>query len=106
MRGAVTQPRTRTWQILLDWFRPVAREASIVPQRIQAPYRAIDGMGPSNESGAEAVLVEEEAGHGDLLEFLAADLDPVPADPVFREELREQLWALVQDGTTARPKDH
>jgi hypothetical protein len=103
MRGAVTQPRI--WQTLLDWFRPVAREASITPQRIQAPYSAIDRTGPSNESGAEAVLVEE-AGHGDLLEFLAADLDPVPADPVFREELREQLWALVQDGTTARPKGH
>jgi hypothetical protein len=65
----------------------------------------VNRMGSSIESGAEAVLAAE-MDEGDLLEFLAADLDPVPADPMFREDLRERLWSLVQDGVTARPKDH
>ena len=77
-----------------------------MPPQTQAPYRAVDRIDSSNSESGAATMLAEEAGHGDLLEFLAADLDPVPADPVFREELREQLWALVQDGTTARPRDH
>ena len=77
-----------------------------MPPQTQAPYRAVDRIDPSNSESGAATMLAEEARHGDLLEFLAADLDPVPADPVFREELREQLWALVQDGTTARPRDH
>ena len=39
----------------------------------------------------------------ELLEFLAADLDPVPADPVFQKELAELLWEMVSDGRGVRP---
>ena len=42
-------------------------------------------------------LAEEQ----ELLDFLAADIDPVPADPVFRERLREELWSMVVDGRLA-----
>ncbi|MFK7894265.1 MAG: hypothetical protein AB8G23_00415 [Myxococcota bacterium] len=52
------------------------------------------------ELGTEAVSEEE------LLEFLAADLDPVPADPVFREKLRDDLWEMVADGRAGRRQDH
>ena len=102
MRGTVTQ--RRFWQGFLDWFRPVAREASM-SQKAHRPPSAVNRMGSSIGSGAEAVCAADMS-EGDLLEFLAADLDPVPADPVFREDLRERLWSLVQDGATARPKDH
>ena len=42
----------------------------------------------------------------ELLEFLEADADPIPADPEFRARLREQLWGMVKNGVTALPKDH
>lgn len=40
----------------------------------------------------------------ELLDFIAADVDPVPADPAFRERLREELWEMVVAGGPARPK--
>lgn len=32
----------------------------------------------------------------ELQEFLEGDLHPVEADPVFKEELRQRLWLMVQ----------
>ena len=63
-------------------------------------HRATDAHEAAFETIAPAEFAESE-----LLDFLAGDLDPAPADPAFREELREQCWSLVQDGAT-RPKDH
>jgi len=48
----------------------------------------------------------QEIDEVELLEFLAADHDPVPVDPAFREQLRDRLWALIQEGAITRPKDH
>ncbi len=42
----------------------------------------------------------------ELLEFLAADLDPVPADPAFRQQLSDLLWNMVRDGRVTRPRNH
>lgn len=42
----------------------------------------------------------------ELLEFLAADLDPVPADPAFRQQLSDLLWDMVRDGRVTRPRNH
>lgn len=42
----------------------------------------------------------------ELLEFLAADLDPVPADPAFKRELGDRLWEMVRDGRMLRPPRH
>ncbi|MBK7948640.1 MAG: hypothetical protein IPK00_07805 [Deltaproteobacteria bacterium] len=42
----------------------------------------------------------------ELLEFLAADLDPVPADPAFKRELGDRLWEMVRDGRLLRPSRH
>ncbi len=50
--------------------------------------------------------LECEIDEEELLEFLAADHDPAAADPAFREQLRDQLWALVQEGASMRRKDH
>ena len=42
----------------------------------------------------------------ELHEFLAADLMEVPADPDFKERLRNKLWSLVREryGQTAAPE--
>jgi hypothetical protein len=72
-------------------------------------YRAEDPAGDQAGDASAAVAdgyFGSDVGDAELLEFLATDLDPTPADPLFREELREQCWSLVQDGVTARPKDH
>ncbi len=42
----------------------------------------------------------------ELLEFLAADLDPVPADPVFQKQLADLLWEMVREGRGSRPRNH
>ncbi|MCR9097358.1 MAG: hypothetical protein NXI30_24330 [bacterium] len=57
---------------------------------------------------AEAVLDPADLGSGqeaELLEFLAADVDPVPADPAFRERLREELWEMVVSEGRRMPGD-
>jgi hypothetical protein len=57
---------------------------------------------PAAEAGEAArgtAVIDEIAAEfstEELLEFLEADLRPVEADPVFRERLREELWALVR----------
>lgn len=48
----------------------------------------------------------EEIDELELLEFLAADLDPVPADPVFRRQLSDLLWDMVRDGRADRTRGH
>lgn len=96
MRGTVT--RRRGWQGFLDRFRSDERAGTPSPSSV---YRS----GDSNEAVADA-LFEAEIGDLDLVDFLAGDLDPVAADPLFREELREKLWDLVQDGAIAPPKNH
>lgn len=64
----------------------------------------------SDESvGVLGEAIEElhaEVDELELLEFLAADLDPVPADPRFERSLREQLWEMVTTGRLPRPSRH
>jgi len=100
--------RRQVWQTFLGWFRSGNREESA----------SSSGMGFAMASQATAsskridprMFIDEEAQESfadeELLEFLEADVDPIPADPEFRERLREQLWGLVQEGATALPKDH
>lgn len=38
----------------------------------------------------------------ELMEFLAADYEPVEADPEFKRKLRDQLWTLVQGNELTR----
>ena len=38
----------------------------------------------------------------ELMEFLAADHEPVEADPEFKRKLRDQLWTLVQGNELTR----
>jgi len=126
VRGGVT--RRQGWQGFLDWFRPVDHEAVATAGAeygVKSTRASIDLTRPLARAGAfeaeafgeggipadlaERIFGEEataEIDEHELHEFLAADHDPIPADPVFREELRDQLWALVRDGAITRPKDH
>ena len=42
----------------------------------------------------------------ELQEFLEADLHPIQADPLFKEQLREKLWKLVQRSIHAETDEH
>jgi hypothetical protein len=122
--------RRQVWQDILDWLRPVDHEVSASRHALN-PVEAsgVDLGAPASAALSGEALAgggalagqawsseradpsfAEEAAHeideAELLEFLSTDHDPVPADPVFREELRDQLWALVQEGAGMRPKDH
>lgn len=37
----------------------------------------------------------------EFAEFLEADDSPMPADPVFKERLRQRLWGMVRDHASA-----
>ena len=71
---------------------------------------ALDGdADPSNvipfpHSGASEAVIDDTSDQQELLDFLAAGLDPVPVDPAFRERLREELWEMVLD-EGVDPKD-
>jgi hypothetical protein len=41
----------------------------------------------------------------ELQEFLEADRYPIEADPLFKEQLREKLWKLLQRRIKAVPED-
>ena len=41
----------------------------------------------------------------ELQEFLEADQYPIEADPVFKQQLREKLWKLVQRDIETTPED-
>jgi hypothetical protein len=96
----------KVWRAFLDWLKPADQD------KAPSSLRQTDRLQPVSASFSTAdptVNFDETAEEFDeeeLLDFLAADLDPVPADPDFRENLREQLWALVRERTTSLPKDH
>jgi hypothetical protein len=55
----------------------------------------------------ERAVLEEIAAEfttEELREFLEADLHPVKADPQFKEELRRELWDLVQSQSADEKK--
>ncbi len=70
------------------------------------------GTGNVSEEDAVGILsdslveLDQDVDELELLEFLAADLDPVPADPAFKQELGELLWEMVRGGRVERPRNH
>ena len=68
---------------------PATREYQ-TPKRahlVDVSRRATDAADPTDE---------------ELMEFLAADYEPVAADPEFKRKLRDQLWTLVQGNELTR----
>ena len=124
--------RGRGWRGLRDWFRPVENAPPVSPEGARVARRELTeargatGQRPwtrdpfgaatspdvallsSEGSAGEAILelgADDAIDEKELLEFLASDLDPVPADPVFRERLREELWEVVLKEGVGPEKD-
>jgi hypothetical protein len=73
----------------------------LVPRWAVRSERAADRAMEQRESSRlqEREVIEEIAAEfttEELQEFLEADLHPIEADPLFKEQLREKLWRLVQ----------
>ena len=66
-------------------------------------------MEPRELSGLQEREVTEEIAAEftteELQEFLEADRYPIEADPLFKEQLREKLWKLLQRRIKAVPED-
>ncbi len=63
----------------------------------RAADRAMERREPSGLQERE--VIEEIAAEfttEELQEFLEADRYPIEADPLFKEQLREKLWRLLQ----------
>jgi hypothetical protein len=99
--------RRQIWQALSGWFRSGDRDDSAASRAMVIAVSS-SPMVVNEALDTERVFEEADATLADdeLLEFLEADADPVPADPEFRERLRERLWGMVKGGVTALPKDH
>lgn len=120
--------RGRCWRGLVGWWRPSQRsrsrddDVSTGGEGTSPPERSSDAVQwlRSLESGcsepAEEALAldprmyswvnDYESTEAELAEFLACDEESTEADPAFREELREQLWSLVEQGELLRRRDH
>ena len=119
--------RGRCWRGLVEWWWPSERPRSqsnaiAGDEGASSSERSSDAVHwlRSFESGcsgpaSEALLPDprmyswendSESTEAELAEFLAGDLEPTEADARFREELREQLWSLVEQGELLRRRDH
>lgn len=54
--------------------------------------------------GSELRDIAAEFTTEELAEFLEGDLHPNDARPEFREQLREDMWAMVQDASRSAPR--
>ncbi len=64
--------------------------------------RRRDPRGERSRRGAarEPEVIDEIAAEfstEELQEFLEADRNPIPADPIFKERLREKLWKMLEE---------
>jgi hypothetical protein len=113
------------WQGLLDWWNPPGDSAGIASassdcgieiersahsHSAHTAERTPPGVAQKSETSKRAHLVDVSRRDTDtidptdeeLMEFLAADHEPVEADPEFKRKLRDQLWTLVQGNELTR----
>ena len=97
--GAGSEPEPDGWPAnVVPLVRGAARTRSLMDATAEPMHDAYSSSG-------DAVLDaswEDAQGDPELLEFLASDLDPIPANPEFRERLREELWEMVVDDQRAK----
>jgi len=119
--------RGRCWRGLLEWWWPSQRPTSGADSRFQGgeagapvcPSEAGQWSGSAEsvypgqasevfalDSQKNSWVHDCESTEAELAEFLACDLESTEADPLFREKLRAQLWALVEEGEILRRRDH
>lgn len=106
--------RGRIWRGLFDWWNPVGVAAAPADDSVardtldrRGDEPAVDASGTwvhreLASPDAAGGVAEDEVSDQELLEFLAADDDPVEANPTFKRRLREQLWAMIRDNDMTR----
>jgi hypothetical protein len=67
----------------MSTFRLPRRRPGFLPDDTASDELVVDDLGPGDED--------------ELREFMAADVDPPQADPLFRERLRRRLWAMLRE---------
>lgn len=102
---------------------PVTTAAGWPPGAIEDPYLEsgsstlagadvaadVDPQSPANPSrqrtGAWSAHSSDGFDPTEFAEFLDADDSPLPANPAFKERLRQQLWSMVRENAdaTAQP---
>jgi len=73
----------------------------------RAADRAMERREPSGLQERE--VIEEIAAEfttEELQEFLEADQHPIEADPLFKEQLREKIWRLLQRSIQGSSEDN
>lgn len=75
----------------------------LVPRRRRGRDRA-EALGLNGEPTADARSAGEHTDFdpAEFAEFLEADDETMPADPTFRERLRNELWRLVRSQAEQR----
>ena len=65
---------------------------------LSAVPRSADRISPAQSDLDAALANEDELDFPieELREFVSADLYEVPADPLFKEQLRERLWGFLR----------
>lgn len=93
--------------------RPIPVEVQPSPNWKRQEMVTRDGALPSATAGSlrngslrdvtfDATLEAADVTEAELADFLAADDEPVEANPVFKERLRKQLWAMIQEDDLPR----
>ncbi len=106
--------RGRVWQALLDWWKPAGSAAAPADESVAGDavdWRGAEPAVDASEGWERRKLfsqdvagsaAEDEVSDQELLDFLAADNDPVEANPAFKRKLREQLWAMIRENNMSR----
>jgi hypothetical protein len=76
----------------------VTTAAGWPPGAIVDPYLAFESAA---QSGADVAADRDAFDPAEFAEFLEADDSPMPANPAFKEHLRQQLWGMVRENAEA-----
>jgi hypothetical protein len=79
------------------------RKRFVSAERAERTIEKQADLDPQSVGMMEDVLADLSL--DELREFLEADLIEAPVDPEFKERLREQLWAQLQEQLRLRGRD-
>jgi len=77
---------------------PVTTAAGWPPGAIVDPYLAFEA---ATQGGADIAADRDAFDPAEFAEFLEADDAPMPANPAFKERLRQQLWGMLRENADA-----
>ena len=77
---------------------PVTTAAVWPPGAIKDPYLAFESAA---QGGADVAADRDAFDPAEFAAFLEADDAPMPANPAFKERLRQQLWGMLRENADA-----